>query len=169
MQDTDSKVAIAERAAARLASSSSGRYTGADLLASAWVGVERAAKAYQAALGDWPAFAYALARHSAVDQMRQEGRQSRPFGNDEGTESVPTGPVLTEQALRSVLSGMLDLALVKNVGDRQVAHLRWVDGMSVTEVAAELEITEDAVKSRSKRTRSAMDLADVRSAFSDSI
>ena len=82
---------------------------------------------------------YPIVKNTALTAARKAGRF--PSSDDVTPEDVPAPPVRDDRDLGRVLANLPP-------GQREALTLRFVDGMSLSEIAAALGIPEGTVKSR---------------------
>ena len=87
-------------------------------------------------------FLYPVVKHLSI-AVRDKGR--RFASSDESLDEIPKPPQAHATADRQELSAVL---AVLPVGQREVLLLRFVDGLSLKEIAKALEIPSGTVKSR---------------------
>ncbi len=101
-----------------------------------------------------------IAVHEAIARARKQGRV-QSLDDDSGSRGtfMPTsaGPDPERQAFAHELGALLEAA-VDDLADgcREVFMLRQIEGMSTSETADALGVTEDVVKTRLSRARSAL-------------
>ena len=125
------------------------RHTAEDLTSDVFLRMIRSLPHYRLQGSPFRAWLYQIARHLAVDHFRRvKGRQ--PAQVHEGLPA--DGPDPAVMAQRGLDSERLQRALAR-LGDeqREVIVLRFVVGLPISETAAALEKSEDAVKGLQRR------------------
>ncbi len=82
---------------------------------------------------------YPIARNATITALRRAGRF--PVADDVVPDQLPARPDLDDDDIARLLSAL-------PIGQREAITLRFVDGMSIREVAQALDIPEGTVKSR---------------------
>jgi RNA polymerase sigma-70 factor (ECF subfamily) len=100
-----------------------------------------------------------IATNEALARVRRRGRYE-PFEDDGSTEANMPGRPAADPEQQAV-SGELRAVLASAIdglpdGSREVFVLREVEGMSTADTAAVLDVSEDVVKTRLSRARSAL-------------
>lgn len=108
-----------------------------------------------------------IAVHEALARIRKRGRLTEFIPDRHSTQESPmqssSVPDPERQAFSRELGTLLEHAIDRLPdGAREVFMLRQVEGLSTAEVAAALDLSEDAVKARFSRARAALrrDLVD---------
>ena len=101
-----------------------------------------------------------IAVNEAIARARKQGRYESLDGEEDVLESVSTGSALPDPerlAFARELAALLEAAVDELPdGCREVFVLREIQGMSTSETAAVLDISDDAVKTRLSRAKSTL-------------
>ena len=101
-----------------------------------------------------------IAVNEAISQARKQGRYEPIDSEEEVVESIPSTSVTPDPerlAFARELAALLEAAVEELPdGCREVFVLREVQGMSTSETAAVLDVTDDAVKTRLSRAKATL-------------